>query len=142
MNLNTIQEVRQATAVGDGDLEWRDGDSWLAGGTWLFSEPQANLRRLLDLRAFGWTPVEASDNGLRIAPTCTIAELSAFAAPPEWLAAPMIDECCRAFLSSFKIWKTATVGGNICMSLPAGPTWPPPSKASTPCAPSTATSAR
>ena len=33
----------------------------------------------------------------------------------------MIDECCRAFLASFKIWNTATVGGNICMSLPAGP---------------------
>ena len=26
-----------------------------------------------------------------------------------------------SFLASFKIWKTATVGGNICMSLPAGP---------------------
>ncbi|WP_035705166.1 FAD binding domain-containing protein, partial [Bradyrhizobium genomosp. I (2014)] len=26
-----------------------------------------------------------------------------------------------AFLASFKIWKTATVGGNLCMSLPAGP---------------------
>ena len=43
------------------------------------------------------------------------------ACPPDWLAAPLIDECCRAFLASFKIWKTATVGGNICMSLPAGP---------------------
>jgi CO/xanthine dehydrogenase FAD-binding subunit len=121
MNLNTIEEVRQATAVADGHVEWRDGDSWLAGGTWLFSEPQANLRRLLDLRAFGWAPLEASDERLRIAPTCTIAELYAFVAPPDWRAAPMIGECCRAFLSSYKIWKTATVGGNICMSLPAGP---------------------
>jgi CO/xanthine dehydrogenase FAD-binding subunit len=33
----------------------------------------------------------------------------------------VINQCCRAFLASFKIWKTATVGGNICMSLPAGP---------------------
>jgi CO/xanthine dehydrogenase FAD-binding subunit len=33
----------------------------------------------------------------------------------------MIGECCRAFLASFKIWNTATVGGNICMSLPASP---------------------
>jgi CO/xanthine dehydrogenase FAD-binding subunit len=33
----------------------------------------------------------------------------------------LINQCCRAFLASFKIWKTATVGGNICMSLPAGP---------------------
>jgi CO/xanthine dehydrogenase FAD-binding subunit len=41
--------------------------------------------------------------------------------PPEWIASPLIDQCCRAFLASFKIWKTATVGGNLCMSLPAGP---------------------
>jgi CO/xanthine dehydrogenase FAD-binding subunit len=33
----------------------------------------------------------------------------------------LINQCCRAFLASFKIWKTATVGGNLCMSLPAGP---------------------
>jgi CO/xanthine dehydrogenase FAD-binding subunit len=33
----------------------------------------------------------------------------------------LIGECCRSFLSSFKIWNEATVGGNICMSLPAGP---------------------
>jgi hypothetical protein len=53
MNLNTIEEVRSATAV-DGVAEWREGDSWLAGGTWLFSEPQPHLRRLLDLRTLDW----------------------------------------------------------------------------------------
>ncbi len=30
---------------------WRDGDAWLAGGTWLFSEPQPGVTRLLDLTA-------------------------------------------------------------------------------------------
>src|SRR5690606_13531251 len=34
---------------------------------------------------------------------------------------PLIQQCCRSFLASFKIWNAATVGGNICMSLPAGP---------------------
>src|SRR5277367_6794254 len=53
--------------------------------------------------------------------TCSVGELDAIACPPDWLAAPLINQCCRAFLASFKIWKTATVGGNICMSLPAGP---------------------
>jgi len=38
-----------------------------------------------------------------------------------WLASSLIGECCRSFLSSFKIWNEATVGGNIVMSLPAGP---------------------
>ena len=28
--------------------------------------------------------------------------------------------CCDSLLASFKIWNAATVGGNICMSLPAG----------------------
>jgi putative selenate reductase molybdopterin-binding subunit len=78
MNLNTIAEVRDATAVSGGTSPWQEGDSWLAGGTWLYSEPQANLRRLLDLRALGWEPLNVSDDGLHIAATCTIAELYAF----------------------------------------------------------------
>ena len=39
------------------DASWRDGDAWLGGGTWLFSQPQPRLRRLLDLHAFGWPPL-------------------------------------------------------------------------------------
>ena len=121
MNLNTIEEVRGAPATSNGEFSWRDGDSWLAGGTWLFSEPQPHLRRLIDLHGFGWEPLEVSDEGLRIAATCRIADLYAFPGRPDWPASFVIDECCRSFLSSFKIWNTATVGGNICMSLPAGP---------------------
>lgn len=121
MNLNTITDVRDATAVSGGVSSWQEGDSWLAGGTWLYSEPQPHVRRLLDLHALGWDPLTASDDGLRIAATCSIAELYAFPGRSEWPASFLIDECCRAFLASFKIWNTATVGGNICMSLPAGP---------------------
>ncbi len=120
MNLNTIQEVRAGPDVSAGGLTWTDGDSWLAGGTWLFSEPQDHLRRLLDLRAFGWEPLAVRPEGLRIAATCTIAQLDALVAPLDWTAAPLIDQCCRSLLASFKVWNAATVGGNICMSLPAG----------------------
>jgi CO/xanthine dehydrogenase FAD-binding subunit len=49
------------------------------------------------------------------------ATLDALAWPPEWAAAPLFHQCCRAFLASFKIWNMATVGGNLCMALPAGP---------------------
>jgi xanthine dehydrogenase iron-sulfur cluster and FAD-binding subunit A len=63
----------------------------------------------------------ASNTGLDIAATCTIAELYGFKPPAEWTAAPLFQLCARAFLASFKIWNAATVGGNICMSLPAGP---------------------
>ena len=121
MNLNTITEVRRVPGNGDEDFDWREGDSWLAGGTWLFSEPQPHLRRLLDLQGFDWEPLVVGEQGLQISPTCTIAQLEALEAPPEWSAAPLIHQCCHAFLASFKVWNTATVGGNICMSLPAGP---------------------
>ncbi len=120
MDLNTITEVahperREQLPV------WMAGDAWLAGGTWLFSEPQAHLTRLIDLTDLRWPALTASETNLAIAATCTVAQLNAFPCPPEWIASPLIDQCCRAFLASFKIWKTATVGGNLCMSLPAGP---------------------
>ena len=51
----------------------------------------------------------------------TIHDLYAFAAPADWRAAPLFTTSCEAFLASFKVWNSATVGGNICMSLPAGP---------------------
>jgi CO/xanthine dehydrogenase FAD-binding subunit len=60
---------------------------------------------------------------LEIAATCKVVELDRFVeqASADWIAAPLLRECCRSFLASFKIWNEATVGGNICMSLPAGP---------------------
>src|SRR5271168_4608656 len=120
MDLNTITAVARPKARSELPA-WTAGDAWLAGGTWLFSEPQADLHRLIDLAALGWPALTIDGNGLSIAATCSVAELDAIACPPDWLAAPLINQCCRAFLASFKIWKTATVGGNICMSLPAGP---------------------
>src|SRR5271170_3461384 len=120
MDLNTIAEIARPDSV-PADIDWREGDAWLAGGTWLFSELQPHLRRLIDLNGLGWKPLTVSGEGLEIAATCPIAELYALAAPADWIAAPLIGQCCNSFLSSFKIWHTATVGGNICMSLPAGP---------------------
>jgi CO/xanthine dehydrogenase FAD-binding subunit len=38
-----------------------------------------------------------------------------------WPAGGLLRASCEAFLASFKVWNAATVGGNICMSLPAGP---------------------
>jgi len=120
MDLNTITEVAHPQSREQLPL-WTAGDAWLAGGTWLFSEPQAHLARLIDLTDLKWPALAVDATRLTIAATCTIAQLDAFICPPEWIAAPLINQCCRAFLASFKIWKTATVGGNLCMSLPAGP---------------------
>ena len=120
MDLNTINEVARPRTRLELPV-WAPGDAWLAGGTWLFSEPQVHLARLIDLTDLKWPALTIGDTHLTIAATCTIAQLDALACPTDWLAAPLIDQCCRAFLASFKIWKMATVGGNVCMSLPAGP---------------------
>ena len=120
MDLNTITAIvrpRQRT-----DLPvWQAGDAWLAGGTWLFSEPQPSLTRLIDIVDFGWPALQITEQGLQIAATCKIAELDGATLPSSWTAAPLFNQCCRSFLASFKIWNTATVGGNLCMALPAGP---------------------
>ena len=120
MNLNTIAEVKRPASA-DEITQWRDGYAWLAGGTWLFSEPQVATDTLIDLDQLNWPALESSRAGLDIAATCRIVELYRFAGPSEWRALPLVRECCNAFLASFKIWNAATVGGNICMSLPAGP---------------------
>lgn len=124
MDLTSIEAIERPE--GDAALAARmgrfgDGDAWLAGGTWLFSEPQPHLRRLIDLGAVDWSPILADAEGLSISATCTIAELDRFETPGTWQASHLIGKCCRAFLASFKIWNVATVGGNLCMSLPAGP---------------------
>lgn len=119
MDLNTITEIRRP-AQADEVTQWKEGYSWLAGGTWLFSEQQPHLHTLLDLELLRWPSLRASAEGLEIGATCKIVELDQFVAPVEWKAAPLFRECCRSLLASFKIWNEATVGGNICMSLPAG----------------------
>jgi CO/xanthine dehydrogenase FAD-binding subunit len=124
MDLNTIVDIerprnkREIEAIARSS---KPGDAWLAGGTWLFSEPQPRLRRLIDLMECSWAPVSVDERGLSLSATCTIAELYAFEPPPDWPAARLIGQCCRSFLASFKIWNTATVGGNLCNALPAGP---------------------
>jgi CO/xanthine dehydrogenase FAD-binding subunit len=118
MDLNTVTEV-----IGARDLDgWRPGDAWLAGGSFLFSRPHPHLRRLLDLNDLRWPPLRVTDAGIEIAATCTIAELARYVPPAEWASCRrLIRQCCDAFLASFKIWHVATVGGNLCTALPAGP---------------------
>ena len=42
MDLNTITEVAHPQTRAQLPV-WTAGDAWLAGGTWLFSEPQVHL---------------------------------------------------------------------------------------------------
>ena len=112
-----------AEVVSPADVrDWRPGDAWLGGGTALFAQPDPGIVRLLDLAAAGWPALTVREDGLEIAATCTVAQLFGFAGAPQFEAFHGIARgCCAAFLASFKIWSVATVGGNLCAALPAGP---------------------
>jgi CO/xanthine dehydrogenase FAD-binding subunit len=122
VDLHTVERVRRP-ARAEEIVSWEAGCAWLAGGTWLFSEPQIDVHTLIDLQSLQWSSLQAAAGGLEIASTCTVAEFDRFAekAPTDWTAAALFRLCSRSFLASYKIWNEATVGGNICMSLPAGP---------------------
>ncbi|KQZ06013.1 FAD-binding molybdopterin dehydrogenase [Microbacterium sp. Root53] len=121
MDLSTVTSFRRAR--GPGDLALAPGETVLAGGTWLFGEPQPEVTGLVDLTAMGWPDLEVSPAGLRIGATCSIARLVRFArdgeAPAEWAATRMFPVAADALLASFKIWNTATVGGNIARAFAA-----------------------
>lgn len=124
VDLNTVEAVVTPRRR---DEVWPLGpdDAVLAGGTWLFSAPQPHLRRLVDVTGLGWPSITVSNNEIELSATCTLTELSALSTQltrsrTDWPAAPLFHQCCTALLASYKIWSTATVGGNICLSFPAG----------------------
>lgn len=121
MDIVTVTGFRSARTRSD--LALMPGEAYIAGGTWLMSEPQPETTGFIDLMTLDWPSVEVSSHGLRIGATCTIADLVAWSAsdavPEEWAAVSMIPDAANALLASFKIWNTATVGGNICRSYAA-----------------------
>ena len=120
MDQHTIDEVVAPDRERPG-ASWREGDAWLGGGTFLLSKPFPKLRRFVDLYELEWPAVRLVETGLEVGATCTVRELLEFSPPAEWAAGPLLGDCVHAFLAGFKIWNTATVGGNICTSIPAGP---------------------
>jgi CO/xanthine dehydrogenase FAD-binding subunit len=119
MNLNTITEVKRPGSA-DQIGQWRDGYAWLAGGTWLFSEPQIRHQHADRPR---WARLDSAHCDSRRAGNrrdLLRRRSPCLQGPADWRAVPLFRDCIDAFLMSFKIWNAATVGGNICMSLPAG----------------------
>ncbi|WP_217184855.1 FAD binding domain-containing protein [Streptomyces sp. AC495_CC817] len=118
--------------------EWRAGDSWLAGGTVIYSYgtdiTRGAPRRLLDITGAGWPPLTwhhdaAGQPSLEIAATCRVADLRALADDPrpggvhraDLPGLDLIPPVCDSFVASWKIWNVSTVGGNVATALPAGP---------------------
>ena len=118
MDLTSLDRIRAAHDRTELALGPRSAP--LAGGTWLFSEPQPELEELVDLTALAWPAVEVSADGLTLAATCTIRSLASLAPVPGWRSQHLVQQCARSLVASEKIWDWATVGGNICLALPAG----------------------
>ncbi|MEJ8279995.1 FAD binding domain-containing protein [Pseudonocardia spirodelae] len=115
MDLHTVTAFRRARERAD--LALAPGERILAGGTWLFSEPQPGVTGLVDLTTMGWEPLtELPGGGLSIAATCPIADLAAYG---DARGLPLLAQCAHALLASWKIWHTATVGGNVCRAYAA-----------------------
>ncbi len=120
MDLHTIDRFLPARTRADLDV-LADDCAVVAGGTWMFGQPQPHLRALVDLTTMGWPDLTVSADGLEIAATCTISALRGFPPQAPWPALKIVEPCASAFASSPKIWDLATIGGNVCLALPAGP---------------------
>lgn len=110
MDLVTVQSARVARERGD--LLLAPGEVVIGGGTWVYSEPQ-DATGIVDLLGLGWEPVTRTPDTLVIAATCTIETLRGLD--------PFFEQYADSLLASWKIQRIATVGGNIALSLPAGP---------------------
>lgn len=88
MDVTSVDEVLMCADP----RRWRPGDSWLAGGTVIYSYGTDITRgaptRLLDITGAGWAPITwhgtapGEEPALEIAATCRIADLRALADDP------------------------------------------------------------
>jgi CO/xanthine dehydrogenase FAD-binding subunit len=57
MDLHNIENYLHPSDINK-ITDWGEGWSWLAGGTWLFSEPQPQITNLVDIQSLGWHEIE------------------------------------------------------------------------------------
>jgi hypothetical protein len=122
LDIDTVRVARTRA-----DCVLRPGEAFLGGGTYLYSEPvPAGVRGLVDLTGMGWEPWSVDGAGLRVAGTCTLEQL---VSGPGALGADtggpyrslgLVAPCVSALTLSSKVARTATVGGNLALGLPAG----------------------
>ena len=122
MDLNTIQFVCASESAWRLSRHGRRAMPILPAAPGSFPSRSRRLTRLIDLGsarlgAAARHPGRAGNRRhLQDRPARRRQRSRSTGSPP-----PLINQCARAFLASFKIWNMATVGGNLCMSLPAGP---------------------
>ncbi len=98
---------------------WGEDWAWLAGGTWLFSEPQPRLKTLVEMQNLGWSELEIINREVAIGATCTLKKLEEFQ-HPDYPALEVFKKAIAALAASWKVVNVATVGGNLCLALAVG----------------------
>ncbi|MGB7381315.1 MAG: FAD binding domain-containing protein [Rivularia sp. (in: cyanobacteria)] len=126
MDLHNIDNYLLPTDINQ-VTDWGEGWSWVAGGTWLFSEPQPDIKTLVDIQSLGWDEIDfiSSPNSfenelLAIGATCPLVKLLQYPWPPEYTAVEGFRGAVNALSASMKVVNMATVGGNICLALSVG----------------------
>ncbi|MFH7026002.1 MAG: FAD binding domain-containing protein [Heteroscytonema crispum UTEX LB 1556] len=116
LNLETYLRPNDIQTI----TNWGEDCAWLAGGTWLFSEPQPHLKVLVDMQPLGWTEIEIREDYLSIGATCPLIKLLEYPWNQEWKAVEGFKSAISALAASLKVINMATVGGNICLALSVG----------------------
>ncbi len=126
MDLHNIDNYLIATDINN-VTDWGEGWSWLAGGTWLFSEPQPQIKTLVDIQSLGWDEIEVVNSFnfypgelLAIGATCPLIKLLEHPWLSEYKAVEGFKGAISALSASLKVVNVATVGGNICLALSVG----------------------
>ena len=126
MDLHSVDNYLLPTDINK-VTDWGEGWSWLAGGTWLFSEPQPDIKTLVDIQALGWDEIEfinspnsPSKELLAIGATSPLIKLIEYPWLPEYTAVEAFQGAINALSASLKVVNVATVGGNICLALSVG----------------------
>ncbi len=119
MDLNNIEKYLRPTNVNT-ISNWNDDYAWLAGGTWLFSQPQPHLKTLVDMQSLGWSEIDTTEDYLVIGATCPLDKLLHYNWSSEWTAIEGLKHAIHSLAASFKVVNVATIGGNICLALSVG----------------------
>jgi CO/xanthine dehydrogenase FAD-binding subunit len=74
---------------------------------------------LIDITQFGWSEIAIAPDGLTIGATCIMSDLLAQDYPAHWPGVRVLKQAVHE-LASFKVQNIATIGGNLCLAIPAG----------------------
>lgn len=117
MDLHSVETYLRPTNLEE-VRNWQRGWTWVAGGTWVFSERQPQINTLVDMQGLEWSELEVTPECLNVGATCVMNRLLQFSYPEKWTAVKALQSAVHE-LASFKVQNVATVAGNLCLALPA-----------------------